>query len=113
MELQINITKDTLRQSMNCGHNPVTLSCAIACAVREIWPNAIITSTMIHADGDLFSKHNIPLPDSATNFIRKFDRRSPEERAAMRPFSFTVEVTETMIPKWWEVEKTSTLELIT
>lgn len=89
--LTIHITKEVLRQSSKCSKKKTT-NCAIAVAVRHIWPTAIICG----ANDNWFYKHNRNLTfgvhGEALGFTGEFDMASPEERIAMKPFSFDIEV---------------------
>jgi hypothetical protein len=95
MKFQINITKDVLQRSMMCGTNPhglVTENCAIAVAIRDLFPEMIIGCDICF-DG---LKESINLPNEATHFILKFDnlRDTPRKRLELPEFSFQIDVPE-------------------
>lgn len=132
MKLKIKVTKEILEKSKMCGiggwkhpdalHKLPTQNCAISLACQEIFPQCDV-SDRIDNTGRLVrgidvSGWDIPLPEIATDFIKKFDRLSPEDRVKMQPIEFEVEVGEDVlacinIEEVKEALKTSkTLELI-
>lgn len=123
MKLKIKITKQILEESKMCGVSNfigrVGEHCAIALAVREIFPKAVVGRREINPFG--FSK-GIPtiidLPDEATYFIDRFDRSTVEKRVALPEFEFEINIPEKVIESISlpEIEKiisnSETLELI-
>ena len=126
MKLQINLTRQVILQSMYCNNEPGE-NCAIAFAIRDIFPDAIVGNEKIY-----FKKHalksfdyllnakdeTIDLPLAAVLFINKFDNASPEKRAQMSPISFEIIVPDSLInavdiSEIEEILKTSlTLQLV-
>jgi hypothetical protein len=98
-KLKIKVTKDILEKSKFCtslhGYN-----CAIALAIRDIFPKAWVEHEDILPyndklfDDKLFDKR-IPLPFSAQMFIKRFDMLPPEQRSQMKEFEFEINV-----PNW-------------
>lgn len=132
-KLRINITKEVLEASKMCiamgdsfgKQNGIGANCAIALGVRDLFPKAWITTSMIYPfyfekeEGkDTWSE--IDLPWEARKFIHDFDalQDSPEERVKMKLISFEVEVSDEIIdelniPEIGELLKQSkTLELV-
>ncbi len=98
-KLNIKVTKDILKKSMMCGTKAMLISqnCAIALAVREIFPNAGIATDFFHTETDsegLTTKKSyfIKLPQKVTEFIRSFDslRYKPEKRLDLPELEFEV-----------------------
>jgi|SRR6478609_1597954 len=97
MKLQINVTKEILVKSKMCGFDSVLNApenCAIALAVRDIFPKAQVSPVTIYTEGV-----NILLPDEAMLFISDFDEANPSEREEMKPFSFEIEIPEAVIER--------------
>jgi hypothetical protein len=122
-KLKIKVTKDILKKSMMCGTNIPGLNyppenCAIAIAVREIFPKARVGCVLIYIN-DSFT--NISLPLEASLFINKFDElvENPIERLNLPELEFEITLPESYInsiniDEVKEVLKNSeTLELIT
>lgn len=100
MKIKIKVTKDILDRSKLCGTNKLIIvgNCAIALAVRDIFPQAGVSAGDIYpfaSNGDVYSMISLPL--SARSFIRAFDNFSPEGRIKMKPISFEIEVPEEII----------------
>lgn len=106
MKLKINVTKDILKKSAFCGEadvlvHYVSTNCAIALAIRDLFPYAWIYNTnvqFLEAD-NLHSRiiGKCELPKKAIKFILNFDVALPEERMKMRPISFEIEIPEEVI----------------
>jgi hypothetical protein len=100
MKLTIKITKEVLERSKMCGIVREKISharyCGIAVAVNGIFPGAIVKYQYIILPIILEA---IALPDSATEFICEFDRSTPEERTQMHPFSFEIDVPDSVIER--------------
>lgn len=96
--IKIKITKEILKESSDCNINGKKAgdNCAIALAVRDIFPKAWITPVSILAEGLNFKRREscfvIPLPEEAVNFIRMFDNNSPEGRQEMNEREFELEI---------------------
>lgn len=105
MKLQINLTKEVLKESKYCKNEPGE-NCAIANAIRDIFPEAMIGTSKIFFKKDskkpfdfFFNSKNetIELPLIASQFIDNFDNSSPEEREKMNPISFEIIIPESII----------------
>lgn len=128
MKLQINITQEILQKTKNCSvfNGDMGTSCAIAEAVRDIFPNAQVSEDCIRfaeasSKGAIqlnFRSEVIYLPLKAVAFIQKFDKFSPSERIKMEPISFEIIVPDSLIEdidisEVEEILKTSlTLQLV-
>lgn len=110
LKLQINVTKDILERSKMCGkitgkkaYN-VAANCAIALAVRDIFPNALVgKKSLVFNVPDsttIVELNKLPksfLPIAAMTFIDVFDTSTSEQRIQLEPFSFEVEVPDEVI----------------
>jgi len=102
MKLKITVTKDILKKSMTCGTEITTnidnycdilqTNCAIALAVRDIFPKAKVENTIIVLDTDIIS-----LPKKAREFISTFDMCTPEQRLELPEITFEVEIPQSVI----------------
>lgn len=121
MKISIKITKEVLEKTKMCGSmygNVNTKNCAVAYAIREIFPHACMGGTTLrfHADVPVFTS----VPTEASSFIRKFDSlvTKPEQRLLLPEFSFDIEVPDSVIESIGIeqakeiISKSSTLELI-
>lgn len=111
--IQINITKDVLKQSMFCAVGPgkdkeVGKNCAIAVAIRSLFPNATIGSDKVYFNlqpNDINDGRILPsalqaiLPYEASEFIAEFDvlKKAPEKRLLMKEISFPLEIPDSLI----------------
>lgn len=119
MKLTIKITKEVLQRSMMCrvGHCLVTQNCAIAVAVRDVFPKASVVPNFINLN---HINEEMELPLEATKFIREFDALAdnPEKRLKMTPFDFEIDVPDKVIDSIGIEEaisiinKSETLELV-
>lgn len=93
MKIKIKVTKEILRKSANCHevHN-----CAIAQAVREIFPGAMVGLETIASPSLGFIDS---LPDEAQEFVLDFDHNTPEKRLLMPELSFQIDVSNEVINK--------------
>jgi hypothetical protein len=99
MKILIKVTKQVLEASKMCGVEDrmhFTTHCAIAFAVREVFPDAEVCSNY---QAEIKCRHvigtplfKIPLCEKATDFIYTFDSCTPEERAKLNPIEFTIDV---------------------
>jgi hypothetical protein len=121
MKVQVNVTKEILIAARFCGRvdingdylpanpelievmriqnkiPPVAKNCAIALAVRELFPKAEVGSCHLADDSTGLFVH---LQSNVTAFIKQFDRASPVKRAtSMDPFSFEIDVPNHVINK--------------
>lgn len=86
-KIRINITKDILRRSANCISVNAPENCAVALAIKDIFPRASVGQCNIYASGG-----KIPLPPEATVFIADFDSALAGERLQMEEISFEIDV---------------------
>lgn len=124
MKLKIKVTKEILKASMYCGteycETSVAQNCAIALAVKEIFPDAWVKTNSIDFIKNDIYQASIPLPINAQNFILEFDRMKnyPKERLAMDEIEFKVTLTNKVLElinideAKEALKKSSTLELI-
>lgn len=129
--LRINVTKDILEKSKNCSNTERGKNCAIALAIRDVFPDATVGTNSIYFYKDrekvLFTGETIvikeiwtsmDLPTEASDFIDNFDISTPEERVKITPISFDIDVPNLLIDRIsideiQEVLRTSkTMELV-
>lgn len=118
MKLTIKITKEVLEKTKMCGKSSglelIAENCAIAYAIRRLFPKATVGPWNLFFD--LATK--TPLPLVAQSFIETFDYSSIEERLLLPEFSFDIEVPDSVIESIGIeqakeiISKSSTLELI-
>ena len=106
VQFKIAITKAILEHCKNCGtgneaHN-IGKECAVAYALRDIFPNVYVTNYYIFPLGIDFEKGQdikIPMPLIAQQFIRLFDgfHFSPNLRLLLPEFEFTIDVPDEVI----------------
>lgn len=106
IKLKIKVTKEILRKSQMCGmhaDDAISSNCAIALAVREIFPHAHVTERIeVWNKPFLWGRNGescigtIDLPFEAIKFIDDFDNAMPWERTKMKEIEFEVE-----IPDWF------------
>lgn len=95
MKILIKITKEVLEKTKMCEADKLSENCAISYAVRALFPLAITQRTYMwfgNKEGDYTS-----LPMKAREFITAFDSLFPEERVKMKPFSFEIDVPDSVI----------------
>jgi hypothetical protein len=113
LKLKIKITKEILTKSSLCGKTPeyfvkfkrkmIGDNCAIALAVKEIFPDAYVNGYTISPFGRVtaanYSKTKvfIMLPEVAKQFVSRFDQASTEHRCSMSPFEFEVTIPEAVL----------------
>lgn len=120
MKIQVNITKEILRQSMNCPvpqtkkaseEAMVGQNCAIGKAIFNLFGDkSFVMKTRIVIDINGIdgikimndreyspSLINIEIDEEVAIFINDFDNFSPEKRLEMAPFSFEIELPEEVI----------------
>lgn len=103
MKIEIKITKEVLRRSMWCGvdnSKPRSQSCAIAVAIRDIFPSACVGFPDIALQGR-YKPRCVKLPNEALSFIRDFDMlvNVPEKRLNFPEFSFEIDVPDEVIER--------------
>lgn len=94
VKMKITVTKDILNRSKYCDGDALDIrsNCAIALAVRDIFPKATVDYTCIEPFGRSGYASYIELPKEATRFIHKFDKAGPKRRIKMDEFSFEIEI---------------------
>jgi hypothetical protein len=98
--LKITVTKEILEKSKMCGTKLGILmseNCAIAIAVRDIFPDACVGNPQILLGVLPFDVVNLPI--DAIKFIERFDVSSPQDRVNMEPISFEIEIPDEVIAK--------------
>jgi hypothetical protein len=117
MKLKIKVTKDIIRKAMWCKRDKdVFKNCAIALAVRDIFPDSETHAWNLYPMGiDLITKP-IPLPEVAQEFIKEFDDLSdrPKARLGLPEIEFVIEVPDKIIDKIniSDIHKSATLEVV-
>lgn len=101
MTIKINITKEILEKSMYCRSTDVgvTKNCAIAVAVRDLFPNAIVGLCSAYPSNECLPEQKMDLSRDARRFIYEFDMLSPELRIKMIPISFEIEIPDSVIDR--------------
>lgn len=113
MKLKIKVTKEILEESKDCTYSNdeynsragYETNCAIAKAIIQLLPGAFVDGEHIafYSSYETYRRKQplvkIPLPKSAKLFIDEFDCADPEERAQMKPMSFTVDVPDYLIER--------------
>jgi hypothetical protein len=106
VKLKIKVTKEILQRSAFCSGSGITEDCAIALAVRDLFPKASVSWRVIHTQGiskegffwlDPYPSKKILLPESARDFIEKFDLGTPSERMLIPELEFEVDVPDTVL----------------
>jgi len=133
IKLKVKVTKEILKESMMCGcFSPkVASNCAVALAVREIFPEAKVACNIFYpfrptkrarTVKDLTTRV-ITSTHDGEEFIRQFDnlKCAPEKRLELPETVVTLDITDeiidhlsTMIPNYEEVVNAQpNLELVT
>src|SRR5688572_26560988 len=102
MKITIHVTKEILERSKDCDFKNgfVSRTCAVANAIREIFPNAQVAGNYMDTwIGDDWETRKIPVPTNMLKFIYRFDGASPQERLQMQAESFDIDVPESIIDK--------------
>lgn len=129
MKLEVKITKEIYEQSMMCGtsskitkERPIAQNCAVALAVREIFPKAeVISYSYVPFGSAIKNKQGmrITAKHDGMELIRQFDSLAsdPEKRLELPETIITLQITDEILehmPLEWEniVEKSELLELV-
>lgn len=104
ISLKIKVTKDVLKATKNCGRylsDNVTTNCAIAFAVRDIFPNArVYGSGELNFFGDAVSKGiYTSLPIKAHEYMNKFDVTESFERELLPELEFEINIPDEVIER--------------
>lgn len=127
-KLKIKVTKEHIENAKMCGADPnlkghnkglyMVQNCAVALAIRDIFPKAMVTSLKLYPFGKhalITEEMNMFLPSRAQIFIHLFDKLTPEERIEKLPeIEFTIRVPQSVIDKINidSLKEHETLELI-
>ena len=93
MKMNIIVSKDIIKKAIYCGTDKcdgyTSENCAVALAVRDIFPNAAVDGYNIYT-----TRKFISLPRFVTEFIRLFDslKYEPKERLKLEPVTFEVDI---------------------
>ena len=93
-KLKIKVTKDILERSKYCGFQDgltVSENCAVALAVRDIWPNAAVDGDNIWPNAAV-NDGIMPLPTEVSVYIIEFDNTYPADRAKLPEIEFEIEI---------------------
>jgi predicted metal-dependent TIM-barrel fold hydrolase len=100
--LKVKVTKDILQKSKDCGlaNNGTSLitHCAIAIAVRDLFPNAVVTYHTIQPFG-VDTLEEIINDPMTSKFILQFDTSWPEQRVLLPEFEFEMSIPDSVIEK--------------
>ena len=128
MKLKIKVTKEIIEKAKYCGtvsNLHTGQNCAVALAVRDIFPKAWVTRILIlpfptiietvwGKSVDIDVPERIVLDVQTTNFIDNFDTYKPEDRHKLPEYKFEVEVPQIIIDRIniEDITKSRTLELV-
>jgi hypothetical protein len=106
VSFKIKVTKEILELSKRCGEEEIEIigeNCAIALAVKGIFPDVVVTGNYIHPFGiddcDRWDELKIALPKIAQDFVRVFDSLSaiPNQRPGLPEFEFEISIPDEII----------------
>jgi len=97
VKLRINVTKEVLFNARHCTTKRTGENCAIALAVRDIFPNAWVSGSDINPTGIAYYPDRIQLPKSVQTFIEDFDRATSATRIGMSEISFEIEIPDAVL----------------
>jgi len=137
MKIRIHVTEEVLKKTKFCGSvqstmngESITKSCAIAYAIRQLFPTAEVnygriyfiapTNRNLTSDDYNDGRRCSILPFDARSFITTFDALShqPNERLNLDPFSFDIDVPSEVIDQigigeaYRILSESKTLELV-
>jgi hypothetical protein len=101
VQFTIRITKEIIEHSKNCGvdnnNGEIGRNCAIAFALKDIFPNVLVTNYDIYPfgiDAEKAENFKIAMPGIAQQFIKLFDGFSlmPDLRLLLPEFEFTINI---------------------
>ena len=102
----IKITKEILELTKQCGEEEIEIigeNCAIALALKDIFPKVNVTGDYIHPfgidDNDRWNEFKIALPKIAQDFIKNFDSlcKIPNQRILLPEFEFEISIPDEII----------------
>ncbi len=100
VQFKIKVTKEILQLSRQCGtHSEIENfgeNCAIALSLKDIFPDVFVTGGYVYPYGidasDECDKLKIWLPDSANDFISRFDSAAPNDRGEFSELEFEISI---------------------
>jgi hypothetical protein len=93
-KLKINVTKENILNGTKCSGS----HCAIAIAIKDIFPNAWVCQKYMRTDVANY-KEIIYLSEEVVSFINRFDRATTEDRELINPISFEINIPDSVIEK--------------
>lgn len=109
-KLRITVTKEILDRSKYCGEPGFgdisafenhSSNCAIALAIRDVFPKAFVETEYIFIDEISYKKFPMPgdikLPAEATDFINTFDLLDPAGRSLLPELTFEISIPDEII----------------
>jgi len=120
MKIKITVTKDVLRRSMWCGTiraiGATGENCAIALAIRDIFPDAHVGYHAIRPNGLSDNFGIMHISDDTTFFIQTFDSllSKPEKRILLPEYSFEIDLPDELVAfiNIDDIHKSKTLEVV-
>ena len=102
VQLKVIVTKQVFAECKNCSKAEVAENCAIAVALKYIFPKVHVSNLFIFPFGVETSEANklkIGLPEIARNFITLFDSLSaiPRVRLLLPEFEFEISIPDEII----------------
>lgn len=103
IKMKIKVTKEILRKSMWCGTDAgpkdISHNCAVALAVRDIFPYATIGKYGMFIGSS--AGHDVDLPKEAKDFITQFDilKNRPYKRLELPELEFEIEIPDKVLSK--------------
>ena len=121
MKIEINISKEILARTQYCGYDQcgikdqdanIAKNCAIAVACAEVFDRVSVGDSIHIYAGGVKPRFLgiIQLPVAAIEFTTVFDAMHPVQRLDIEPFSFEIDVPDTIIDKIGTAEITELLE---
>ena len=120
MQLKIKVTKEHIEKAKYCSSD-FPENCAIAIAVKDIFPRAYVAFNFFFVDQKLFRQwlhikdekktqqferdYGISLPAKARSFIHRFDYSTPTERSQLNELEFEVDIPDHIIEEHINIEE--------
>jgi hypothetical protein len=115
MKLKIKVTKKIIAESMFCNalNKKIGENCAVALAIRDIFPNAWVcpNAILLRKNTACSTDIIIYLPKSAAEFIATFDNLKPNpfERLKLPEFEFEIEIKDEWLEKLVNIDEVKEL----
>lgn len=114
MRIKIKVTKDILKRAQYCGtagYTPAITNCAIALAVRDVFPDISVSHSGILFANGAMAYHT---PETGA-FIWKFDMSQSGQRPFLPEYEFEIDVPESVVDSINidDLNNCPTLELVT